>query len=144
MPNIASILKDEITRITRKQLRADTESLKSTSSKYRSDIAELKRQVTALQKQVAQLAKALSKSTRPAPKATEDVKVRFSAKGFKTRRERLGLSAADMGKLIGVSLQTIYNWETGKTRPRSDQVKIIAAIRKASKRQILDHLAAHS
>ena len=48
MPNIASVLKDEILRLARKEVRTATEGLKKASAAYRSDIAGLKRQVAAL------------------------------------------------------------------------------------------------
>jgi DNA-binding XRE family transcriptional regulator len=38
--------------------------------------------------------------------------MRFVAKGFKSLRQRLGFSAAQIGKLLGVSEQSIYNWES--------------------------------
>ena len=43
MPNIASILKDEILRLARKEVRIEIEGLKNASAKYRSDISDLKR-----------------------------------------------------------------------------------------------------
>ena len=48
MPNIASVLKDEILRLARKEVRRELEGLKKASAQYRSDIAALKRQVIAL------------------------------------------------------------------------------------------------
>ena len=36
MPNIASVLKDEISRVARKEVRAETQALKSAVSAYRS------------------------------------------------------------------------------------------------------------
>ena len=45
MPNIASVLKDEILRLARKEVRSELEGLKKASGQYRSDIASLKRQV---------------------------------------------------------------------------------------------------
>jgi predicted site-specific integrase-resolvase len=57
MPNIASILKNEIARIGRKEVRAESEPLKIASAQYRSTIAGLKRQVADLERQVRQLAK---------------------------------------------------------------------------------------
>ena len=47
---------------------------------------------------------------------------RFSPAEVRSERERLGLSAADYGELIGVSSLTVYNWEKGKTRPRTEQL----------------------
>ena len=48
MANIATVLKQEITRLVRKELKTETEALKKASSRYRSEIAELKRRITGL------------------------------------------------------------------------------------------------
>jgi len=134
MPNFATALKSEVSRIARKEVRAETESLKKQSAQHRSHIAALKRQVTALEKllrQTAQGAKA-----KPATKNAEDPSasgLRFRAKGFAAHRNRLGLSAAQAGALMGVSGQTIYLWEAGKTRPRASQLPRIAALRRLTK-----------
>ncbi|MEM7306662.1 MAG: helix-turn-helix domain-containing protein [Planctomycetota bacterium] len=42
----------------------------------------------------------------------------FSPEAVFAERERLELSAADYGELVGVSMLTIYNWEKGKSFPR--------------------------
>ena len=62
-------------------------------------------------------------------------KVRFVAKGLKSQRNRLGLSAADYGRLVGVSAQSVYNWELGQASPRADQVKAIPALRGIGKQE---------
>lgn len=135
--NIAAVLKSEISRLARKELRTETEALKTASAKYRAEIAALKRDVAELQRHV----KALSKSsTRDRPEATEvggdqPIRIRYSAKGLAAQRRRLGLSAENFGKLIGVSGQTIYLWEAEKTKPRNGQLQAIAAVRKLGKRE---------
>ena len=61
------------------------------------------------------------------------------------QRERLGLSAEDFGKLLGVSAQSIYNWEHEKARPRAEQLAKVAALRGIGKREAkarLDQLGA--
>lgn len=45
-------------------------------------------------------------------------RAKFSADAVRAERERLGLSAADYGELVGVSQLTIYSWEHGRTEPR--------------------------
>jgi hypothetical protein len=40
----------------------------------------------------------------------EEGKIRFSAKGPAAQRKRLGLSAQEIGLLVGTSGQSIYNW----------------------------------
>ena len=49
------------------------------------------------------------------------------------QRKRLGLSAADFGKLSGVTGHTIYSWEHGTSRPRSAQLAAFAAVRALGK-----------
>ena len=49
-----------------------------------------------------------------------------------------------MAALLGVSTQTVYNWEAEKSRPRQQQMAAIGAIRMMSKREAqakLDGLA---
>jgi transcriptional regulator with XRE-family HTH domain len=58
----------------------------------------------------------------------------------RAQRERLGLSAADYAKLVGVSSLTIYNWEHGKTRPRAEQLAALVALRGIGKREALHRL----
>lgn len=52
----------------------------------------------------------------------------------------MGLSAADYAKLVGVSELTIYNWESGKTRPRQEQFAALVAVRGIEKREALKRL----
>ncbi len=138
MPNIATVLKEEILRLARKELRRELEGLKKASGLYRSEIAALKRRVAALEKQVARLEKANAAST-PAPRAAGNI--RFSPKGLAAHRARLGLSALEAGLLVGVSAQTIYNWEAGNSRPREAQLQAIAALRGMGKRAARARLA---
>lgn len=140
MPNIMSALKQEITRLARKEARSQTQVLKKMSAQYRRDIAALKRQVEKLQGQTVVIEKAVLKPAAVVPVATGD-KVRFSAKGLAKQRKRLKLSAADYAKLVGVSGLSIYKWESGKTRPRQAQVAALAAVRGMSKKEVLARLA---
>jgi DNA-binding transcriptional regulator YiaG len=141
MPNIASVMKEEISRLVRKELRRETERLKKASTQYRSDIAALKRRVTALEQVVARFEKQIAKTAAVPVAAEARQGARFSAKGLHSQRQRLGLSAADMGTLIGVSPQTIYNWEAGSSRPRQQQVAAIAAVRGMGKREASTRLS---
>ena len=77
-------------------------------------------------------------AAKPAAKAAPDSgskRSRFSAKGLKANRERLGLSADNYGKLIGVSGLSIYNWEQGKARPRESSIAALNSIRGIGKRE---------
>jgi len=64
----------------------------------------------------------------------------FRADGLKSHRAKLGLSAADYGRLVGASGLSIYHWEAGKARPRQQQVAKLAAVRGIGKREALKRL----
>jgi DNA-binding transcriptional regulator YiaG len=101
----------------------------------------LKRQVVLLERQVKSLMRR-PQSTSSAPQTSvPELKVRFVAKGLRSQRERLGLSAESLGKVLGVSAQSVYNWESGKARPRPDQIVKLSQLRKVGKRQVMAFLA---
>jgi DNA-binding transcriptional regulator YiaG len=140
--NIATIFRSEIARVSRKEVRADTQTLKKASAKHRSEIAALKRQIAELERLVKRLSRGGSSKAGVAASPDGAVTVaRFSAKGLAAKRKKLGLSAGDFGKLIGASGQSVYKWEDGKTRPRASQMAGIAGVRKMSKKQAQVKLA---
>ena len=47
----------------------------------------------------------------------------------------MGLSAADYATLVGVSAQTIYGWEQGKSKPRVQQLAALLAVRDLGMRE---------
>jgi len=142
MPNIASVLKSEIARVARKEVRGELESLRKASSTHRSQIAALKRRVQALEQDLRRLGK--TKAPAAAAAATEETRsttLRFSAKGLASQRARLGLSAEDCGRLLGTSGQSVYNWEGGHARPRAKHLPAIAALRTLGKKEAAAVLA---
>lgn len=141
MANFASSLKAEILRLARKEVRQEVEGLKKASAHYRSEIAALKRRLEALEKMRARAEKKAGHDASQAETTGGKPTVRFSAKGLAAKRQKLGLSAAEIGVVLGVSAQTVYNWESGKSRPQARQLEAIAALRSMGKRQIAAKLA---
>ena len=135
MPNIAAVFKEEIVRLARKEIRRQTNVLRKASVQYRKDIAEMKRRVADLQRKVSPIEKQVLKGVSSQVPEVHAERVRFTAKGLHSQRKRLGLSAADCGKLLGVTDQTIYNWERGQARPRKQQVALVASLRCMGKRE---------
>ena len=145
MSNFATSLKEEIRRVARKEIKAQTASTTKAVAQYRREIANLKRQVRDQEKLLASLS-----GRAVAPKSNGVVRkdldlgddgLRFSAKSVKSQRRRAGLSAADYAKLVGVTPLTIYNWENGKSRPRKEQFAALTAIRGMGKREARARLA---
>ena len=132
MPNIGSILKSEISRLARKEVRAETGGLKKAAIAYRSEIAALKQRTQSLERELRRLARVPVEATPTAYEPFE--KVRFSAKGLAAQRKRLGLSAHEVGLLVGASSQSVYNWEQSKARPRAQQMPALVALRTLGKK----------
>ena len=135
MPNLASVLKEEIQRLARKEAKASLAKTKQASSQHRRDIARLKREVKGLTQRLASLeGRERKRASKSAPEELA-AGARFSPKSVKSHRTRLLVSAADYGRLVGVSALTIYNWEGGKTRPRQQQLAALVSIRGLGKRE---------
>lgn len=139
MANITSVLKEEITRLARKEIKSETETLKKASSLYRSEIADLKRRSIALEKEISKLGKEVSRNAPPKVEA-DPSKIRFIAKGFKSMREKLGITAKEMSVLLDISAPTIYNWEAGISKPKQAQLIRIAHLRTMNKKEVADVL----
>lgn len=137
MPNIASLLKAEITRLARKEVRNEVLALRKMSAVHRRHIAALRREVSALQGKAKTLAK---QAARRVESSQTPTKARFTAKGLRSMRAKLGLSAAELATLLGVSPQSIYNWEHEKASPRQSQIDAIAALRGIGKKDARQRL----
>lgn len=162
MPTLVDALKTEIVQVTQKTLRGEAQQFKKATATYDREIAALQRRIDSLERVVLSLRGQRAPSERPHGKpsgqrirhtpharrpeaqSTEPEggnALRFSAKGFTKLRQRLGLSAAAMGTLLGVTAQSVYKWEDGKARPRATQLQAIAAVRKLGKRAATQRLA---
>jgi len=145
MTDIASLLKSEITRLARKELRAQLEPYKKSAAQLKTQVAALREEVSVLKSEL----KALNKGSRPAitPAANEASKpsrMRFTAKGFATMRTNFGLSRAEMGMLIGASDQSVRKWEDGTAVPRAKFQQAIFVLRGVGRRAIAERLKASS
>lgn len=140
MPNIAAVLKEEICRLAKKEVKAQVGKTQRASAQYRRDIANLKRVLGQQEKEI-RLLKKRAQDGQPQAEEEQSESVRFSARSVKAQRSRLGLSAANYGKLVGVSGLTIYNWEHEKARPRKGQLAALVAVRGIGKREALLKLA---
>ncbi len=140
MPNIAAVLKEEIARIARREIRDEVASLRKASAVYRSEIAELKRRNKELEQAVRRLQKSAGTLAQSEPQEP-NASFRFSAKRLTALRRRLGLSAVDFGLLIDASDQSVHKWEEGNVHPRGKNLEAIAAIRSIGKREAAARIA---
>lgn len=139
MPNFSSLLKSEICRLARKEIRLEVEPLKRSNASFRSEIVSLKKLVRELQSELKQARRAAKQPPAEEP-ATSELKFRYRASTLKAHRARLGISAADYGALLGVSALSVYKWEDDKVTPRPKMLPAIAAVLRMGKREALRRL----
>ena len=141
MPNIAAVLRAEVTRLARKEVKAQVGPLKKQVSDQRRVIAELRREVAALKRGHAFLTKQEKGRLETPPAPSDSRRNRSSPEWVAADRKRLGFSAKDYGKLVGVSMLTIYKWEKRlTTRPHAKQIAAWGAVRGIGKREALKRL----
>lgn len=124
MPDLGKVLREEVSRVAGRELRAALNPLNQ-------QIRSLEREVEALRSQISG---AQGSAARPSAKPSgasgnEKSAVRITPASIKKHRKRLRLSQAQMGKLLGVSAITILNWEQGKSKPRAANREAIAELR---------------
>lgn len=140
MSNLASVLKQEISRLARKEVRVASEGTRKTMSRLRDEVATLKKRVKELESQIAHIQ--THGASVPVPVLEKSATIRFSPKAIRSHRKRLGFSAEHYAKILGVSMQTVYHWEQGKSRPRQAQLQRLAVVRQMGKREAGKQLAA--
>lgn len=144
MATYSAVFKDEVSRLARKATKDLINPVRSSASNSRHQIAALKRDVALLQKELSSLKREMRKVASSAPKGSdEDVKHRFTSKGFASLRSKLGLTLNEMALLLDCSSMSVYNWERD-TIPRKPQLAAIAALRPLGKRQVRAMLEAKS
>lgn len=139
MPNIAQVLKDEISRLARKEIRAACDPL-------RKQVRSLRDRVKQQEAAVAKLEKALSRATSQSTDTraglydTKDkepvTRARATPASIRRHRHRLGLSQADLGELLGVSTNTVVRWEAGTSKPRAQHRGALIKLRDLGVREL--------
>lgn len=139
MPNLAQTLKQEISRVARKEVREDIASLRKAVTAHRSEIAALKRIVKELGTQLRLAKKAVSRAA-PAVAEQNDTgrpgrKPSFNAGRLKAKRQALGMNQAQMAQLLGISSLSLWKWESGQVTPRPSMLERYFVAMKMGKRE---------
>ncbi len=116
MPNIGTVLKDEIRRLARREARATVRKLHASQVRMKARISGLQGQVEALERLTAPLKKAPLSVCAAEVKPEVLEKARVSSKTVSSTRRKLGLSLNDFGRLLGVTGNTVWSWEKKKGR----------------------------
>jgi DNA-binding transcriptional regulator YiaG len=114
MSNVVKMLKVEIARISKKEVKSATQAIGKSNTWLRKTVADLKKRLVLLEKENKRLVAAIKKFHVEQPEKVEQEegkKVRFSSSGIRALRKKLRLSQADFGKLLGTTPHAVYLWE---------------------------------
>lgn len=136
VPDLQAVLREEIRRLARREVRSELQATKKAVSQYRREIAQLKRSHTELERRLKYLESREAERLKAGPRTKEPPDgTRFSPTALRKRRERLGLSREEFASLAGVSSSTVYNWESGRTKPSGKHLAALVALRDIGKRE---------
>jgi DNA-binding transcriptional regulator YiaG len=137
MPNIVDLVKTQILRLARKEAKAEIGKARKVTAKYRREVAQLKRLLHQVERELRHLRKQQQVPTEEEP----SIGLRYSARSVRSQRQRLGLSAKDYARLVGVTPLTILSWEQGRSRPRKAQFARLVTLRGIGKEAAMTKLA---
>ena len=139
MPNLAVLLKDEIGRLARKEVRASCGPLQDQMRDLKNTVRQHRASISRLEKEISQLKAVSAKPSEKilsAPDVDNSTHIRLSAGSIKKHRKRLKLSQTELGKLLNVSTNTIVRWEAGTSKPREAYRPGIAQLRTMGIREV--------
>ncbi|MBN1942218.1 MAG: helix-turn-helix transcriptional regulator [Phycisphaerae bacterium] len=139
MPNVLQALKAEIGRVAKRELKKDIARLRQDTIWLKKNIADFKRRVAALERENRLLRAKSSRLEKGTTPPAEDLqKMRVTGKMVRALRKRLKISQVELGKLLNVSGQSVYQWERkdGRLRLRELTKAALQRVRQMGKREV--------
>lgn len=148
MADVMKVLRDEIARLARKEMKAPLTEMKKDNARLRKQLAALRIELQKVSRVSSTVVRAAKKSgivaESPLAGAAQkqdaaDAKVRFSGATIRKMRAKLGLTQTEFATLANVSGQSVFQWEhaEGQLRLRSATKAALAAMRGLGKREAL-------
>jgi len=127
LSKLASTLKDEITRLGRKEARRLALPLKRRITTLERLVRDQRVAMKQLARQAAAVPRAAAASSGAPPGQAADSR-ELDAVSIKRERERLGMTQRDLGKRIGVTHVAVYLWESGRSKPQGRNRKVLQKV----------------
>ena len=137
MPKLEQVLKAEIIRLAKKQVRDACSPLARGVRELKRRVSQLSKAVVALDKIRAALeARKAAEGTKLEAPAEQVKAARLSPLLVKKLRARLGLSQGQLARLVGVSGPAVAHWELGRSRPQGSNKAALVALRGVGRREV--------
>jgi DNA-binding transcriptional regulator YiaG len=137
MARFEAIIKSEIVRLAKREVRKTSIPLGRDVRSLKSTVSQLRKAVLTLQRITTQQQKQLEKAEAPLQAAPEEVKVsRFSPRLIRSLRGHLGITQKELALLTGVTVGAVHLWESGQFKPSEKKKAVIVALRKLGRREV--------
>jgi DNA-binding transcriptional regulator YiaG len=135
MGKLESIIKSEIQRLAKREIRATFIPLRREVRTMRLKLSTLSKGINSLSRTEKELH---LEEAKPKLEATpEEVKAsRITPDRIRRLRTRLGISMRELGILTGATTGAVLSWEKGKFRPKGEKKSALVALRKVRKRDV--------
>jgi DNA-binding transcriptional regulator YiaG len=142
MAKLEMILKAEIVRLSKREMRKVTVPLGREVRSLKSMVSHLRKTVSLLEKFAARQQSQMASDRSRLQAAPEEMKkARFSPRLIRLLRKRLRITQRELAALAGVTVGAIYQWEQGLFEPRDDKKGALVALRKLGRREVKRLLA---
>jgi DNA-binding transcriptional regulator YiaG len=137
MGKVEGIIKSEIVRLAKREIRKISVPLGRDVWSLKSAVSQLRKAVLTLQRITASQQKELEKRKVPLEATTEEIKVsRFSPRLIRSLRGHLGITQRELATLTGVTVGAAHHWESGKFKPNMKKKAVMVALRKLGRREV--------
>jgi DNA-binding transcriptional regulator YiaG len=141
MGKVESIIKSEIIRLAKGEMRKISIPLGRDVRLMKNTVSQLRKSVLSLERFAAHQQKELSKREVRLEAPPEEIRQsRFSPRLLQSLRKRLGITQKELAILAGVTVGAAHLWETGKFRPKDKKMGVLVALRKLNRRQVRELL----
>jgi len=137
MGKLEALVKAEILRLARGEIRGATRPLQHDVRVLKGSLSRVRKSVIALERIAAQAEKQIQKEKPQLQASPEEVKAsRLSPRLIQTLRKHLGISQKELANLVGVTVGAVTQWESGNFRPTDAKKAILVGLRKLGRREV--------
>jgi DNA-binding transcriptional regulator YiaG len=137
MAKIEPVLKSEIQRLTKREIRSTFLPLRREVRAMRLRLSSLSKSFSVLDRFAKEQMRQVEKKGVKLEATPEEVKAsRLTPDRIRGLRKKLGLSMRELGILTRSSIGAVLSWEKGKFKPRGDKKAALVALRRLRKRGV--------
>ena len=137
MGKVESIIKSEIIRLAKGEMRKISIPLGREVRLMKNTVSQVRKSVLALERFAAHQQKGLAKREIRLEATPEEIKKsRLSPRLIKSLRKHLGVTQKELAILVGVTIGAAHKWEMGKFTPKVEKKAALVALKKLGRGEV--------